>query len=104
MARLRMAPTKSPNRSVPSFRMYLANREPMMDELSWNPTSNKASRSRSAFKMPVFSFVCDLKAFCQYLMLQIRSLNSLNEILPKPLASKAKITCRQTSRLAQLLM
>lgn len=82
--RCSIAETKSPNRSVPSFRMYRKIKMARTSLLSWKPTSSKASRSLSAFNIPVFSFVWLLKAVCQYFRLHIRSLKSLNCSLPVP--------------------
>lgn len=48
------------------------------------PTSNKASLSRSAFKIPVFSLVWFLNDDCQYFRLHIKSLKSLNFSRPHP--------------------
>lgn len=87
-----MAETKSPNRNVPSFLMYRRMRMAKTSLLNWNPTSKRASRSLSAFSMPVFSFVWFLNDVCQYFKLHIRSLKSVNFSLPFP------EVCNQTKK------
>ncbi len=73
MLKLRMIATKSPNRRVPSFRMYLSMIVLKIAEFNWKPTSKSASFSRSAFRMPLFSFVLFLNTECQVFKLQKNS-------------------------------
>ena len=55
MLRFNMIATKSPNLSVPSFRIQRCITAPKIVAFICNPTSLKASRNRSAFKIPLFS-------------------------------------------------
>ena len=55
MLRFKSIATKSPNLSVPSFRMYRCITAPKIVEFTCNPTSLNASRNRSAFKIPLFN-------------------------------------------------
>lgn len=89
--RWRMADTKSPNRSVPSFLIYLNIRMDMTSVPSWKPTSSRASFNLSALRIPAFSLEWFLKAVCQYFRLHIRSLKSLNFSLPQPVLCYVKV-------------
>lgn len=83
-ARWRTADTKSPKRSVPSFRMCRRIKADSISLFTWKPTSKRASRNRSARSMPVFSFVCDLKAVCHCFRLAIKSRKSDSFRRPSP--------------------
>lgn len=90
MLRCKMADTKSPNRSVPSLRMYRNTSTDSTSPFTWKPTSSSASLSRSAFRMPVLSLEWFLNTVCQYLRLHIRSLKSLNLSRPPPVLCRKK--------------
>ena len=87
-----MMATKSPNRRVPSFRIYLIIKTESMAEFSWNPTSLSASRNRSAIKIPLFSLEWFLKTPCQSFKLHMRSLKLEKVIRPRPELSNATMT------------